>query len=240
MRLGRLAGFADWRYAIGEVILIVIGVSLALAATSWYERKLDRRDEILILEQLRQTLNDDLQNIDATWEMTRNRERAISSLLEHLESTNPYTPELAPKFQALFGWRTVRLKTAPFEALKAQAYTVISNVELRHALMSFYEDHYARLEYNSFLDRDLAIGRIQPYFFEHFVLDLGTETDVDLGAQSWTPKDYHHIKADSYIANMCRYRADILRRFVLRDYEHTTTAMREILDLLAAELDAYE
>ena len=239
MRIRRLASAANWRYAIGEIILIVIGVSIALAATSWYERQLDRRDEILILEQLRQTLEEDLQSIDATWEMTRNREREISALLTHLESDNPYSPDLAPKFQALFGWRTVRLKTAPFEALKAQAYKAISNIELRHQLMSFYEDHYARLEYNSFLDRDLAIEKIQPYFFENFVLDLGNAQDVDLGAQNWTPKDYSQIRADSYIANMCRFRADILRRFVLRDYEKTTAAIREILNSITNDLNQH-
>lgn len=238
MRIGRIASVANWRYAIGEILLIVIGVSIALAATSWYEQRLDRRDEIQVLEQLHQTLTEDLQEIERTWEITRNRERDIVSLLAYLESPRPYKPDMAPNFQALFGWRTVRLTKAPFETLKSQSYKAISNIELRYKLIAFYEDHFAKLEYNSLLDRNLAIEKIQPYFFENFVLSISAETDVDLGAQNWTPKDYDRIKSESYVANLSRFRADILRRFVLRDYEVATTSMREILDTIDLELSS--
>lgn len=238
MRIRRIASVANWRYAIGEILLIVIGVSIALAATSLYEQRLDRRDEIQILEQLHQTLTEDLQEIERTWEITRNRERDIVSLLAYLESPRPYEPDMTPNFQALFGWRTVRLTKAPFETLKSQSYKAISNIELRYKLIAFYEDHFAKLEYNSLLDRDLAIEKIQPYFFDNFVLSISVATDVDLGAQNWTPKDYDRIKSDAYVANLSRFRADILRRFVLRDYEVATTSMRQILDTIDLELSS--
>jgi len=236
MRIGRVASVANWRYAVGEILLIVIGVSIALATTSWYEQRLNRRDEIQILQQLHQTLNEDLQEIERAWEITRNRERDIVSLIAYLESPRSYKPDIDPNFQALFGWRIVRLTKAPFEALKSQSYNVITNDELRYKLIAFYEDHFAKLEHNSLLDRDLAIEKIQPYFFENFVLSIGGETDVDLGAQEWTPKDFDRIKSEAYVANLSRFRADILRRFVLRDYEAASSSMREILDAIDLEL----
>jgi hypothetical protein len=236
MRVSRLISAPTWRYAVGEIALIVVGVTIALAASSWYEGRQARRDEVLILRQLRQTLGEDLQHINTTWEMTRQREQKIMALLAHLESDKPYTPELAWYFQSLFGWRIVRIKTAPFEALKVQGYRMISNAMLREKLISFYEDDYARLAYNSNLDRDFAIEKIQPYFFRNFVIRAGTSNDIEGGSQVWVPKDYDSIKAELYIANLCRHRADILRRFVLRDYEITTAAMREILDTIEQEL----
>ena len=130
MRVSRLVSAPNWPYAVGEVVLIVVGITIALAATSWYEGRQERRDEILVLQQLRQTLSEDLQDINMTWEMTRQRERNITALLDHLESDRPYTVDLGVQFQSLLGWRVVRITTAPFEALKAQGYTVISNVIL--------------------------------------------------------------------------------------------------------------
>jgi hypothetical protein len=236
MRVSRLVSAPNWRYAIGEVALIVVGVTIALAGTSWYEGRQERRDEILVLQQLRQTLSEDLQDINMTWEMTRQRERNITALLDHLESDSPYTEELARNFQSLFGWRTVRITTAPFEALKAQSYRLISNAILREKLISFYEDHFAKLEYNSNLDRDFAIDKIQPYFFKNFVVHVLDSSDVDGGAQAWVPTDYEKMKAEFYIVNLCQHRADILRRFVLRDYGITTAAIREILDEIEKEL----
>ena len=236
MRVSRLVSAPNWRYAIGEVVLIVVGVTIALAGTSWYEGQQDRRDEILVLQQLRQTLSEDLQDINMTWEMTRQRERKIMALLDHLESDRPYAAELARNFQSLFGWRIVRIKTAPFEALKIRGYSLISNAILREKLISFYEDHYAKLEYNSNLDRDYAIEKIQPYFLKNFVVHISATNDVDGGSQVWVPKDYDKIKAELYIANLGQHRADILRRFVLRNYGNTTAVMREILDEIDQEL----
>ena len=237
MRGSRLISAPNWRYAIGEVFLIVVGVTLALAATSWYEGRQERRDEVLVLQQLRQTLSEDLQDINMTWEMTRQRERNITTLLNHLESDKPYAAELGRNFQSLLGWRTVRIKTAPFEALKGQGYKVISNAILREKLISFYEDHYTMLEYSSNVDRDFAIEKVQPYFFKNFVMRVAASNDVDGGKQDWVPKDYDKIRAEGYIANLCRFRADLLRRFDLRHYDNTTALMGEILDIIEQELD---
>ena len=237
MRASRLVSAPNWRYAIGEVFLIVVGVTIALAATSWYEGRQERRVEVLILQQLRQTLSEDLQNINMTWEMTRQREQNITTLLDHLESDKPYAAELGRNFQSLLGWRTVRIKTAPFEALKGQGYKAISNAILREKLISFYEDHYAMLEYSNNVDRDFAIEKVQPYFFKNFVMRVAASKDADGGTQDWVPKDYDKIRAEGYIANLCRFRADLLRRFDLRHYDNTTALMRDILDIIEQELD---
>ena len=237
MRASRLVSAPNWRYAVGEVVLIVVAVTIALAATSWYEGRQERRDEILILQQLRQTLSEDLQEINMTWESTRQREQNITDLLNHLESDSPYTAELGVKFQALLGWRVVVLRAAPFETLKVQGYKAISNAILREKLISFYEDHFAKLEYNLNLDRDVAIEKVQPYFFRNFVMRVAASNDANGGTQDWVPKDYDKIRAEGYIANLCRFRADLLRRFDLRHYDNTTALMREILDIIEQELD---
>ncbi len=236
MRVSRLVSAPNWRYAVGEVALIVVGVTIALAGTSWYEGRQERRDEVLILQQLRLTLSEDLQDISMTWEITRQRERNITALLSHLESDSPYIAELARNFQSLIGWRVVSIKTAPFEALKVQGYRVISDAIMREKLISFYEDHYRKLVYSNNLDRDFAIEKVQPYFFKNFVLRVATSADADGGFQDWVPRDYDKIRAEGYIANLCRFRADILRRFDLQHYENTTALMREILDTIEQEL----
>ena len=237
MRVSRLISTTNWRYAVGEVFLIVVGVTIALAATSWYEDRQERQNEILVLKQLQLTLSEDLKEINDTWEMTRQRERNLMALVEHLDSGRPYSPELGVKFQSLLGWRIVSINRAPFEALKVGGYQVISNVTLRKKLISFYEDQYQKLEQNLLLDRDFAIEKVQPYFFRNFDMHVAAAQDVDRGAQDWVPKDYEKIRAEGQIVNLCRYRADILRRFVLRHYETTTTAIHEILEIIDQDLD---
>ena len=233
MRVPTIVSASGWRYAVGELLLIVLGVTIALAATSWYEARQEQSNERLILQQLHQTLTEDLAQLQATWEMTRQREQDLTSLLVHLESEASYRVELARYFQSLFGWRTVRLRTAPFEALKIDGYQSISDGVLREKLISFHEDLYAKLEYSTFLDRDIVMRHIQPYFFNNFVMQAPGSSGID---QYWVPIDYGQIRAEGYLANMSRFRADILRRFDLRHYRNAAAAMTEILDLIEQEL----
>lgn len=56
MRLMPTARRFDWRYALGEVSLIVMGVTIALAASSWYEERIDRQTEAEYVDRLRTAL----------------------------------------------------------------------------------------------------------------------------------------------------------------------------------------
>lgn len=56
MRLLGSGNKLDWKHALGEVALIVIGVTIAMAAGSWYEDRLDMKDEQLFLSRLHNDL----------------------------------------------------------------------------------------------------------------------------------------------------------------------------------------
>ncbi len=43
----------NWKYAIGEVVLIVVGILIALAAADWNDRRVLREEELALLEELR-------------------------------------------------------------------------------------------------------------------------------------------------------------------------------------------
>ena len=50
---GRLRRLAQWRYAVRETALIVVGVLIALDVNAWWSQREDRRDERRYLAQLR-------------------------------------------------------------------------------------------------------------------------------------------------------------------------------------------
>ena len=51
-------------YAIGEIILVVIGILIALQINNWNEGRKDRTKEVIILEQLRSEFNSNLEQLD--------------------------------------------------------------------------------------------------------------------------------------------------------------------------------
>jgi hypothetical protein len=228
MRFVGTARDFNWRYAVGEVFLIVIGVTIALAGSSWYEGRKDLLAEKRILQQLHQTLEEDLADLTRPAEDMQRVERDVTALLVHLESDKPYIDDLGSYFGSLGTFRGIRFRSAPFEALKAQGLDVISDESLRLKLISLYEDDLSRLVSSSTVHRTFVQERVSPYLMMNF---------RQLESLDWVPHDYERIRSDGYLANMCRNRLSSLRKFNLPHYDAAMAAMREILDDIESELD---
>ena len=48
----RIFRATNWKYAVGEMTLVFVGITLALLANSWYEDSKNRKEEREILRQL--------------------------------------------------------------------------------------------------------------------------------------------------------------------------------------------
>ena len=53
-----------FKYAIGEILLVVIGILIALQINTWNNQRLNAKKEITLLHEIKENLNEDLQNID--------------------------------------------------------------------------------------------------------------------------------------------------------------------------------
>jgi hypothetical protein len=140
----------NWRNAIGEVLLIVIGVSIALAANSWYEDRQKREEERAILAQIRQTLELDLVEFEGHQRAHLEQETGIIKLLEHMEGDDAYSPELD-----FLG-------------------------SLRSKIINYYEELALRPAQGALNDRAFVVSRIGPYMDRNFVFeDSRTMVPID-------------------------------------------------------------
>jgi len=78
-------------YAIGEIILVMIGILLALQVNNWNNENKDRHKEQLLLEQLKEEYTSNLAQLDRKIEM---RTRIINSSMKLLSYID--TPETVP------------------------------------------------------------------------------------------------------------------------------------------------
>ena len=68
-------------YAIGEIILVVIGILIALQINNWNHERLNRKQEIKILIGIRDELNDLIARLDNWSQFNRTGERLTSEIL---------------------------------------------------------------------------------------------------------------------------------------------------------------
>jgi len=202
-----------------------------LAGTAWYEDQQKRREEISALQQLRETLAEDVEDVIRYQTQINEFDQDIRQLASHIESDQPYTEELDDYFGSLASWRSATIRTAPFEALKAGGFELISSTVLRRKLVSFYEDTYPSLQSNSNIDRDFVRQKVWDYFFEHF-------QKPDMETKNWRPIDYERVRAEPHVLNFCKWRIRSLNTFLMRDFEVAIAQIRELLDDIDAEIGA--
>ena len=165
MRVYRNLRTMSWSAAIGELILIVAGVTIALAATSWYDERQERTDEVLVLEQLAQALEIDLEQLGSRYEKQKNRHQEVLALLQHIEAGDPYTSEV--EWTSVIAWVGVRTNSAAYEVLKSRGLELISSDSLRLGLIYYYENQFPTLLSASLNDQAFVTGYADPYYRSH-------------------------------------------------------------------------
>ncbi len=219
----------NWRYALGEVLLIIVGVTIALAGTAWYDQRQERQEELLALRQLRETLADDLESIRYYQQEIDRIDRDIYLLIDHLQSDRPYTAALDEWFGSLGSWRSVNVRTGPFESLKSNGFELISNPAIRARLIAFYEDTHPSLSRNEDIDRDFVRDKVWSYFFVNF-----SRPNDEQGY--WQPLDYEAVRSEPYVLNLCKWRVSSHERFLRRNLVSSVEEIGELLLALDSEL----
>ena len=101
-------------YAIGEIILVVIGILIALQINNWNELKKERKNEIIILNEIRDNLLFDLVDFESNITTFQNKVTACKSILKILESNIEYNDSI--------GYFFYYLKTYPHLSIKSNGY----------------------------------------------------------------------------------------------------------------------
>jgi len=229
MRLSRILASANWKYAVGEIFLIVIGVTLALMVNSWYESWQERRYEMFSLQQIETALQADLADFTENFRALQQAERELSELLKALRAGDSFGPEIESYLDAVTMWRGgVGVRLAPYEELKNQGFSLISNDSLRLKLVDVYESKFPGVQGPTQLDLEFSTERVQPYFYERFRRSDGGE---------WAPIDnFDLLRTDPYLENLVTMKLSRLQRRLLPGYDELTTAIQDVLAEIDAEL----
>lgn len=130
-----------FKYAIGEILLVVIGILIALQINNWNEGRKSHAKELEILVGFKNALEFDIAQLDS---ISFHYDRARSSLniiLDHLENELPYSDSLASHFfNSTLIYDSGGLTDGVFETLKSTGFDMISNKDIREQIILVYEE----------------------------------------------------------------------------------------------------
>lgn len=171
-------------YAIGEIVLVVIGILIALQINNWNEIRKTRVLEISILEEIQQALIQDTIVINANIEYLLDKNLKSQELISHIENKIPYKKRLDTLMMDLYyhrGYKTFNISA--FDLLKENGFGIIKNDTLRKQITKHYNSDlsdiigvFDRLEQinliqgaNVYQNYKVARGLIQTYDYQELL-----------------------------------------------------------------------
>ena len=229
MRASKIIRARSVRHAIGEILLIVTGILIALAVSDWHDRKLQRGEELLLLGEIQAALTIDLATLELKLQQWVETANQIKALIDVLQAKPPYNSSLDQLFGAPYGLRTANLNTAAYESLKSNGLQAVSNPVLRLSIAKVFDQHYEALTLMNEIDTDVTFDVMRPYYLKHFSNLVFLE--------SATPIDYKMVVQDQFYQNIVEYRLSIVKTNQIAFYTLAITDIRATLDLIAKELE---
>lgn len=129
-------------YTIGEIVLVVFGILIALQINNRNEVKKVRQRERSILTEIRNNLKYDLKDFDSNIMQLRSKTVSSKSLLKVLNSNTSYNDTLGYYFSYLSSYPHFSSKTNGYKLLQSKGLEIILNDSLRNCITDLYEDQY--------------------------------------------------------------------------------------------------
>jgi Family of unknown function (DUF6090) len=131
-------------YAIGEIVLVVIGILIALSINNWNEQRKYKSLEISMLTEIKTSLKENIDQLNIMIDFNGLTLNSYSIILNHLEKNIPYNDSLENHFGLLTNWESPFFNYSAYETLKTRGVELISNTILKKKIIRTYE---RKLEY---------------------------------------------------------------------------------------------
>ncbi len=215
-------------YAIGEIVLVVIGILIAVWINNWNEGKKTQQKELQTLAELKANLQSDLGDLEYNIANNKKRTNANEAIKKVLEEKIPYNDSLRTYIGNIFGNFKLTENTAAWENLKSVGIDLISNDSLRNNLTYLYANRYEYLEHlETNIDDKFQWDYLYPQILEHISIDTlwVSGSPRDYGKMLNDPKFYEVLKLNItnriYMQNQYEKNRDLVVSLIAQIDRHT-------------------
>ena len=233
-------------YAIGEIVLVVIGILIALSINSWNENRKNRTQETFILQRLQSDLSTDIDLIAYQIEKSQTFKDqylfCIEVLLDERQATRA-------KFMENFGSVTTILYFKPnrttFDNIVSFGQMdLIVNKDLTNSIVKYYNEA-------SHIGWDEALVNYTRNYYGPYIMQFDHKpnipntsyrdwaakpfTTVDVTKSRIKPKTITDYKIDLFILNMLRSKINIMEGQML-EYEKLHRSLQSLFEQINNEL----
>lgn len=225
-------------YTVGEILLVVIGILIALQINNWNDNRKTRQTEIKVLEELVFGLSGDIKTLKYNIDKHKRAKESCEIILEILEGNGTFTDSLAGHFAATHYYTVSFSKRGAYESLKSMGFQIISNKDLRVKIIDLYEQWFRIIQVN----QEILTNEIQnikrdfnqDHFDKFLIFDVAHPEDIYAGQM--IPNDFSNLKQSTQY----RYYLKSLHAshsFVLLQSYYSIDMINSLIDQLNNEIN---
>ena len=145
------------KYAIGEIILVVIGILIALQINNWNTNRLVKANEVNSLEQLNIDLKENYKELTEMYDLMEDANNCGENILNHIEQHHIVTDSLKIWVEGFNTNNIFNNANTTYKNIENSSQNIISNDSLRLRITLIYENDFANVH-----------RREQMFFEEYF------------------------------------------------------------------------
>ncbi|KRP09513.1 MAG: hypothetical protein ABR95_03040 [Sphingobacteriales bacterium BACL12 MAG-120813-bin55] len=207
-------------YAIGEIILVVIGILIAVQINNWNDRRKDQQEEIILLKSLQRDLHSDMENIQLRMDRKRAMLTGFIHCLEILSDKREGTKEeFMQHYEMIMQVDEITLNTTTFNNLQNNGVIkLIRNKRLADSIVAYYNTDLNGWQSSL---REYSRNNFAPYLLSYDFLPEVTfelsNIDAELQAYlnalpgnsefSFSGKSLEDYKNNYFIINMLKFKS---------------------------------
>lgn len=225
-------------YAIGEIVLVVVGILIAFQIDNWNEDRVNRNKEVKILTQIHADLSNNYEevgNLLTKLEFSKNSSDSLLKSFREKKQIRSFFVYSSIIHQRFF----FNASSSGYSLLGGSLGTLISNDLLRNNIVQIYEGDFIEIEkrqqmLSNHLDQNLNPRSNRLYEITqrtNFKLPLFDENEFDF----YNPIDFDNIATNTEYINTIV----VLRRMYtiqIKQLTETKERIKTILQFLEADL----
>lgn len=171
-------------YAIGEILLVVIGILIALQINNWNEDRKEYNLSQSILSQIEEKVTRDTTLLNGQLNRFDNILESARWVIQEFEKDSPYSPKMDTAFARISIFSFLEADYSAYEYLQNEGIGIIKDRDLRESI----SDYYGYSEFIEDVDNYFELNKyyrqeIYPKYFKRY----------RYGSLA-VPKDYEELK----------------------------------------------
>ena len=221
-------------YAIGEIILVVIGILIALQIDGWKEQQEVNQHEYNILQNLHRDLSATKDELERDVKANKASRSNLEIALHHIDNNTVYTSAMDTLFPAIANWESPLPTFTTYEIFKMEGIRIIKSKGIKNGVIKFHESTLGFI-INDYDKAEWALFEnvTMPFITENLSYSLHGET---IGLK---PNNYAELSKKPQFRNILTI-SMAMRAKGLAFYDTSIHELNELLQLIENEIEKNE